>query len=139
MLNKNDIEKILPHRDPFLLVDEIIEVTDTKAKGIKYVNENEYYFKGHFPNEPVMPGVLIIEALAQVGGIVALSKDDLRGKIAYLTGISDAKFRKVVKPGDKLILECEITKFRRGFGFGEGKAYVDNELVCEAKISFAIR
>lgn len=140
MINKEGIKQILPHREPFLLFDELTELVDGKrAVGIKYVSEDEYYFKGHFPGQPVMPGVLIIETIAQVGGMIALSMPKFKGKIAFLVGIEKAKFRRMVVPGDKLVLKVELGKFKRGFGYGDGKAYVDGELACEARISFAIR
>lgn len=139
-MSREIIEGILPHRDPFLLVDEVVEITPgVKAKALKHVKLEEYYFKGHFPEKPVMPGVLIVEALAQVGGLAILGDPKYKGKLAYLVGIENAKFRRVVEPGDTLVLECEVSKFRRGFGYGYGKAYVDGELACEGKISFAIR
>lgn len=139
-MSKERIEKILPHREPFLLVDEIIEIVPgVKAKALKHVKLEEYYFKGHFPEKPVMPGVLIVEALAQVGGLAILENEEYEGKLAYLVGIDKFKFRKVVEPGDTLVLECEVSKFKRGFGYGYGKAYVKDELACEGKISFAIR
>ncbi len=138
-MNQEEIKKILPHREPFLFLDEITELISLKrAVGVKYITEDEFYFKGHFPGKPVMPGVIIIESLAQVGAVILLSHEDYRGKIAYFTGISNAKFRKSVVPGDKLILECELTKFRASFGFGTAKAYVDGQLVCEAELSFAV-
>lgn len=139
MLDKEGIKQIIPHREPFLLFDELIELKDKSATGIKYVSEDEYYFKGHFPEQPVMPGVLIVESLAQVGGMIALSNPEHKGKKAYLVGIKDAKFRRMVVPGDKLVLKVTLSNFRRSFGYGEGKAYVDGELACEATISFAIR
>lgn len=139
MLNKQDIEKIIPHRDPFLLIDEIIELEPSvKAKGIKYIKEDEYYFKGHFPNMPVMPGVLIVEALAQVGAVVVLSTPEYEGRIALFAAADNVRFRKQVLPGDKLELECEILKLRGNYGSGYGKAYVNGELVCEGKLTFAI-
>lgn len=138
-MNQAEIKNILPHREPFLFLDEITELVSLKrAVGIKYITEDEFYFKGHFPGKPVMPGVIIIESLAQVGAVILLSHEDYRGKIAYFTGIQNAKFRKSVVPGDKLILECELTKFRSSFGFGTAKAYVDGQLVCEAELSFAV-
>jgi len=138
-MNKEEIKQIIPHRDPFLFLDEIIELDSlNSAIGIKYVTEDEYYFKGHFPQKPVMPGVIVIESLAQVGAVILLSHPDHKGKLVYFTGIKNAKFRRSVVPGDKLMLECKLTKIRSNFGFGEAKAYVDGNLVCEADISFAI-
>ena len=139
MMTQEDIKKVIPHRDPFLFLDEIIELEPLKrAVGIKHITEHEYYFKGHFPETPVMPGVIIIESLAQVGATILLTHPDYHGKLALFTGIKNAKFRKSVVPGDKLFLECELTKIRRNFGYGVAKAYVDNQLVCEAEISFAV-
>lgn len=137
-LSKEDIKKIIPHRDPFLFIDEIIEIDDKVGVGLKYVSENEYFFQGHFPGLPVMPGVLIIESLAQVGAVILLRDPKYKGKIAYFTGIKEAKFRRSVSPGDTLKLRCELTKIRGAFGFGEAQAYVNDELVCETTISFAV-
>ena len=137
-LNLEQIKEIIPHRDPFLLIDEMIEMTETKAVGIKKITENEFYFKGHFPSKPVMPGVLIIESLAQVGAVVLLSKEQFKGKIAFFAGIKEAKFRHPVLPGDVLRLECELIKIRGNYGIGQAYAYVSDKLVCEAVISFAI-
>lgn len=136
---KLDVKKILPHREPFLFVDEIIEVEPLKrAIGKKHIDPELDFFRGHFPQQKLMPGVLIIEAMAQVGAIALLSHPDYQGKLAYFTGIEKAKFRKMVRPGDILVIHCELTKVRGTFGFGHGQAYVNDELVCEAKISFAI-
>ncbi|MDY0074451.1 MAG: 3-hydroxyacyl-ACP dehydratase FabZ [Acholeplasmataceae bacterium] len=138
-LTQEEIKKIIPHRDPFLFIDEMIELESLhRGVGIKYVRPDEAFFKGHFPGKPVMPGVLIIESLAQVGAVILLSHPDYAGKIAYFTGISNAKFRKSVLPGDMLELHCELTKIRRGFGFGQAKAFVNGELACETEISFAV-
>jgi len=138
-LTKEEIKNIIPHRDPFLFLDEIKDLESlVSAVGYKYVGEDEDFFKGHFPLKPVMPGVLIIEALAQVGAVILLSHPDYMGKIAYFTGISNAKFRRSVFPGDTLELKCTVNKIRRGFGYGTAKAYVNNELACEADISFAV-
>src|SRR5690625_548689 len=107
MLNKEQIKALIPHRDPFLLVDEIEKLEPgKKAVGYKYVKEDEYYFKGHFPEKKVMPGVLIVEALAQLGATIALSLDEYKNKLAYLVGLDNTKFRKMVLPGDKLKLTC---------------------------------
>ena len=138
-LIQEEIKQIIPHRDPFLFLDEMIELESLKSGiGIKYVKETDDFFRGHFPGKPVMPGVLIIESLAQVGAVILLSHSDYRGKIAFFTGISNAKFRRSVLPGDTLELHCTLNKIRRGFGFGSAKAYVKGELVCETEISFAI-
>ena len=139
MLDKEQIKKILPHREPFLLVDEVtLLIPGERAEGIKYINADEYYFQGHFPEKKVMPGVLIVEALAQLGATIALSTDKYKGKLAYLVGVDNTKFRKMVVPGDKLILTCELGKIRRGFGYGFAKAFVNGELACETRISFSI-
>lgn len=139
LMNKEQIKEILPHRDPFLLVDEVVElVVKEKCVGIKYVNKDEYYFKGHFPNYPVMPGVLILETMAQVGAIALLSIPEFKGKIGFFTGANNVKWRKQVVPGDTLKVETVLTKIRGSFGFGSAKAWVNDELACEADISFAI-
>ncbi|HPA64867.1 MAG TPA: 3-hydroxyacyl-ACP dehydratase FabZ, partial [Spirochaetota bacterium] len=116
---------------------EIIE-EGKKAVGYKMVSVNEPFFQGHFPQEAVMPGVLIVEAMAQLGAVAVLSMDEFKGKLAYFTGINNAKFRQKVVPGDKLDLEVEIVKMRHSVGIGAGKAFVNGTLVCEAEISFAI-
>jgi 3-hydroxyacyl-[acyl-carrier-protein] dehydratase len=139
MLNQEQIKAIIPHRDPFLLIDEITDYEVGKyAVGKKFVKMDESYFKGHFPGKPVMPGVLIIESLAQVGAVSLLLMPEFQGKIAFFAGIEKAKFRKSVLPGDTLKLECTLTRVRRQFGVGEAKAYVGEELVCEATISFMV-
>lgn len=138
-LNSNQIQEIIPHRYPFLLVDRIIECEEKSyAVGIKNVTANEPFFQGHFPNYHVMPGVLIIEALAQVGAVAILSSEENIGKIAFFAGIKEAKFRRQVVPGDTLRLETKLTKVRGRIGIGEAKAYVGDELACEATLTFAI-
>lgn len=137
-LNIEEIKDIIPHRDPFLLLDEIIELNEKDATGIKNITKDEFYFKGHFPDKPVVPGVILVESLAQVGAVILLSDERYKGKIAYFTGIKNAKFRKSVIPGDLLYLHCEVTRVKGAFGFGSGKAYVKDDLVCEVDISFAI-
>jgi len=134
-MDKDEIKKILPHRDPFLFVDEVIElVPGEKVIGTKVFTKEEHFFKGHFPNKPVLPGVIIIETMAQVGAIGVLSIKGNAGKIAYFTGIKEAKFKKVVLPGEMLTIVCELTKMRFNYGFGLCKAYVNEELVCEATL-----
>ncbi|HEX5773682.1 MAG TPA: 3-hydroxyacyl-ACP dehydratase FabZ [Geomobilimonas sp.] len=137
MLDVNEIMKILPHRYPFLLVDRIVAVEEgKKIVGIKNVTVNEPFFQGHFPGHPVMPGVLIIEAMAQVGGILAYlaSDDDIRNKITYFAAIDNVKFRRPVVPGDQLRIEMEMTACRRGIWCFAGKVYVDGKLVTEAEL-----
>lgn len=138
-LDINEIQKILPHRYPFLLVDKITDlVPGEKAVGIKNVTINEYYFRGHFPGHPVMPGVLILEALAQVGGVLMLSRPENQGKLAYFMTIEGVKFRQPVHPGDQLRLEAEVIKIRSKTGQCRGKAFVGDKLVCEAEVKFAL-
>ncbi|WP_342986043.1 3-hydroxyacyl-ACP dehydratase FabZ [Clostridium saudiense] len=134
----NQIKEILPHRYPFLLIDRVISIDGNKIVAIKNVTANENYFQGHFPIEPVMPGVLIIEALAQTGAVAILSKDEFKGKIAYFAGIDKAKFRRKVVPGDTLKLEVELTKLRGRAGVGYGIAYVDDKKVCEGELTFMV-
>ena len=138
ILNSNDIQKIIPHRYPFLLVDKVIEMDDTSIKAIKNVSVNEMHFMGHFPQKHVMPGVLITEALAQAGAIVLLSKDEYKGKIAYFVGIDNFKFRKQVIPGDTLVLEVKLVKLKSIMGIAEAVAYVDGEVCAMGTLKFAI-
>ena len=133
-----EIMDIIPHRYPFLLIDKVIKIEENKITAIKNVTANEYYFQGHFPTEPVMPGVLIIESLAQAGAVALLSKDEFKGKIAYFAGINNAKFRRKVVPGDTLRLEVELTKIRGKAGVGYGIAYVEDKKVCEAELTFMV-
>lgn len=133
-----EIMNIIPHRYPFLLIDKVIKIEENKITAIKNVTANEYYFQGHFPTEPVMPGVLIIESLAQAGAVALLSKDEFKGKIAYFAGINNAKFRRKVVPGDTLRLEVELTKIRGKAGVGYGIAYVEDKKVCEGELTFMV-
>lgn len=130
-----DIKSIIPHRYPFLLVDRIEElISGRSAVGYKNVTANENFFEGHFPSKAVMPGVLIIEALAQVGAVIVLSVPENKGKIAYFAGIKSAKFKKVVVPGDCLKLEVEMIRMRKGAGVGKAIATVDGKIACECEL-----
>ena len=134
-----EIMEIIPHRQPFLLIDTIEELeVGKRAVGKKCVTYNEPFFAGHFPGEPVMPGVLIIEALAQTGAVAILSQEENKGKIAYFAGINQAKFKKKVFPGDILTLETEIIKQKGPIGVGKATAYVDGKLAVSAELVFAI-
>ena len=133
-----EIMSIIPHRQPFLLIDRVEEIVEGESvTAIKNVTYNEPFFAGHFPNEPVMPGVLIVEAMAQAGAVAILSMDEFKGKTAYFGGINKAKFKKKVVPGDTLRLEVKIEKLKKNAGI-EGKAYVDGELCAQAELVFMI-
>lgn len=139
MLGIKEIQEILPHRHPFLLIDCIEEVEPgVGAVGYKSVTYNEPFFAGHFPQEPVMPGVLIIEALAQTGAVAILSKEENKGKVAYFGGINSAKFKKKVVPGDKLRLECRIIKQKGPVGVGQAVATVDGKVAVSAELTFMV-
>lgn len=138
MLDIQQIQQIIPHRYPFLLVDKVIEMTDTGAVGIKNVTVNEPFFQGHFPGNPIMPGVLIVEALAQVGCVMALSMEENKGKLGVFTGMNHFKFRRQVKPGDTLRLEVNLISMRHGMGKADAKATVEGEVAATGEISFAI-
>ena len=138
-LDVREIMAMLPHRYPFLLVDRVLELAPpNRAVGIKQVTVNEPFFQGHFPGYPVMPGVLIVEAMAQVGGIAVLSAPEYRGKLALFAGIDHVRFKRQVKPGDSLRIEVELAQIRRGIGVGSGTATVDGELACRGEIMFAL-
>ena len=140
MLDIDAIMETIPHRYPFLLVDSILELDPgTRAAGIKNVTMNEWYFQGHFPDYPVMPGVLVVEALAQVGAVTLLSVPENKGKLVFFAGIDNVRFKRQVRPGDTLRLECEITRMRAGVGFGTAKATVGDDLVCSGELMFAIK
>ena len=139
VLTTKQIMEIIPHRQPFLLIDTIEELEPgVKAVAVKNVSYNEPYFAGHFPNEPVMPGVLIIEAMAQAGAVAILSRPEHKGKTAYFAGINGAKFKKKVLPGDVLTLELEIIKEKGPIGIGKGTAKVNGTLAASAELTFAI-
>jgi len=139
LLTSTEIMEIIPHRYPFLLIDTIEEIeTGVRAVGKKCVSVNEPFFQGHFPGNPVMPGVLIIEALAQVGAVAMLSLPEMKGKTAYFAGINNAKFRQKVVPGDVLMLETSIIKVKGPVGIGKAVATVNGKKAAEAELTFAI-
>ena len=138
LLNREQIMEIIPHRDPFLLIDEVLEMeVGVRIKARKYIKEEDFWFKGHFPDYPVTPGVLMIEMLAQAGAVCMLSKPNYKGKIALFAGIDKAKFRKQVVPGDVLDLEVEIIKEKLSIGTGKAIATVDGKKAVSCEISFA--
>lgn len=140
MLDVQQIKEIIPHRYPFLLVDKVIEIEEAKrVVGIKNVTINEPFFAGHFPEYPVMPGVLILEALAQVGAIAVLGIEENKGKIGFLAGVDKCRFKRQVKPGEQLRLEVEILRMKGPIGKGKAVATVDGEVACQAEITFAIK
>lgn len=135
----NEIMTIIPHRQPFLFVDKVDIVEDgVKGVGYKNVTINEYFFEGHFPGNPVMPGVIIIETMAQVGAIVLLLREDFAGKTPYFAGINKFRFKKKVVPGDTLRMEVEIIKLRGSIGIGKGTAYVGEDIAAQGEFMFAI-
>ncbi|MBE3035495.1 MAG: 3-hydroxyacyl-ACP dehydratase FabZ [Candidatus Atribacteria bacterium] len=135
-LSIGEILDLLPHRYPFLLVDKILEQEGNKIVGVKNVTINEPFFQGHFPGHPVMPGVLIIEAMAQTGAVLMFSKAENKGKIPLFAGIDKARFKKPVYPGDRLIIKVEILKTVRGVGKAKAEAYVDDNLAASAELLF---
>ncbi len=140
MLDITEIKNVIPHRYPFLLVDKIIELEEgVKAVGIKNVTVNEPFFQGHFPDYPVMPGVLIVEALAQVGAVAMLVKDENKGKLAFFTGIDNFRFKEQVKPGDTIHLTVEVIKVKGPIGKGKATARVNDKIVAGGEIMFAIK
>ena len=138
LMNKEQIKEVLPHREPFLLVDQVEEMEVGRSiVATKFVTEDEYYFKGHFPGRPIMPGVLIAESLAQAGGIAVLSMPENKGKLAVFGAIKNAKFKKQVVPGDTLTLKVTMDRLRTSSGTGHAEAYVGDVLACKCEILFA--
>ena len=139
MLDINEIRKLLPHRYPFLLVDRVLEIVPKqKIVALKNVSVNEHFFNGHFPSKPVMPGVLIIESMAQAAGLLMLTEEEHKGKIPYFTGIDNARFRKPIVPGDQIIIEAEVIKVRGNVGRVKAVAKVDDQIATEAELMFLL-
>ena len=139
MLNKDEIKKIIPQREPFLMIDEVEEfIPGESATAYKYVDKNEWYFKGHFPGNPIMPGVLIAESLAQTGAVAILSMEENKGKNALFGGIDKMRFKKMVVPGDVLKLEVKIIKRKGPVGIGEAIATVNDKVVAKGELTFAV-
>ena len=138
-LDRAAIEAILPHREPFLLIDEVLELEPgERVVALKRVREDEWYLRGHFPGRPVMPGVLIVEAMAQTGAVAVLSEEENRGRIALFAGIDDTRFKRIVEPGDELQLECTLEQVRGPIGQGRARATVDGQLAARGKLTFAV-
>ncbi len=138
-LTKEEIEAILPHRDPFLLLDEVVEMEPGgHVVARKQVRADEWYFAGHFPGRPIMPGVLIVEAMAQAGAVAVLSEEENRGKLALFAGIDDVRFKRIVEPGDELELTCNLEQMRGPIGRGKATATVDGELAARGTLIFAV-
>ncbi len=133
------IETVLPHREPFLLIDEVLELDPgRRVLARRAVSADDWWFPGHFPDRPVMPGVLIVEAMAQTGAVAVLIQEENRGKIAFFAGIDDCRFKRIVEPGDVLTLACEIDTVRGPIGRGKATAHVDDELAARATLTFAV-
>ena len=138
-LTKEEIEAILPHRDPFLLLDEVVEIEPgARVVARKQVRADEWYLSGHFPGRPIMPGVLIVEAMAQAGAVAVLSEEQNRGKLALFAGIDAVRFKRIVEPGDELELTCDLERVRGPIGRGKATATVDGELAARGTLTFAI-
>jgi 3-hydroxyacyl-[acyl-carrier-protein] dehydratase len=138
-LDRAAIEEILPHREPFLLIDEVVELEPGhRVVARKRVREDEWYLAGHFPGRPVMPGVLIVEAMAQTGAVAVLAEEQNRGRLALFAGIDDTRFKRIVEPGDELELECTLEQVRGPIGKGKARATVDGKLAARGTLTFAV-
>jgi 3-hydroxyacyl-[acyl-carrier-protein] dehydratase len=138
-LGRREIEEILPHREPFLLLDEVTEIEPgVRVVARKRVREDEWYLAGHFPGRPIMPGVLMVEAMAQAGAVAVLSEEANRGKLALFAGIDDVRFKRIVQPGDELEVTCEVDRQRGPVGRGKAQATVDGELAVRGTLMFAV-
>jgi 3-hydroxyacyl-[acyl-carrier-protein] dehydratase len=138
-LNRAEIEAILPHREPFLFIDEVVELEPgSRVVARKRVRPDEWFLEGHFPGRPIMPGVLIVEAMAQAGAVAVLSEDENRGRLAFFAGIDDVRFKRLVEPGDELELTCELERVRGAIGRGRASARVEGELAARGTLTFAV-
>lgn len=138
-LGRREIEQILPHRDPFLLLDEVLELEPgVRVVARKVVRKDEWYLAGHFPGRPIMPGVLMVEAMAQTGAVAVLSDEENSGKLALFAGIDDVRFKRIVEPGDELELTCELERVRGPVGRGKATAHVGGELAVRGTLTFAV-
>jgi 3-hydroxyacyl-[acyl-carrier-protein] dehydratase len=138
-LDRAEIEEILPHREPFLLLDEVVELEPgSRVVARKRVRPDEWYLAGHFPGRPIMPGVLIVEAMAQAGAVAVLSEEENRGRLALFAGIDGVRFKRLVQPGDELELVCELERVRGPIGKGRASAHVDGELAARGTLTFAV-
>jgi 3-hydroxyacyl-[acyl-carrier-protein] dehydratase len=139
LLDRSEIEAILPHREPFLLIDEVVELEPgSRVVARKKVRPDEWYLTGHFPGRPIMPGVLIVEAMAQTGAVAVLSEEENRGRLALFAGIDGVRFKRIVEPGDELELTCDLEKVRGPIGKGRAEARVDGELAARGTLTFAV-
>ena len=138
-LGRDEIERIIPHRDPFLLLDEVTVIEPgVRVVARKVVREDEWYLAGHFPGRPIMPGVLMVEAMAQAGAVAVLSEEENRGKLALFAGINDVRFKRIVEPGDELEVTCELERLRGPVGRGKATATVDGDLAVRGTLMFAL-
>lgn len=138
MMNREAIQQIIPHRPPFLFLDEVHQLTESTITASWHLTGRESFFAGHFPGQPVLPGVLMVESLAQAGAVCILSLPEFKGRIAYFGGMRDVRFRHKVKPGDTLILQVEIIQLRGRIGFGKGRVLLGDKLAASATLTFAI-